>query len=209
LGVGRAGDTGIKEVSTMSATPPDLKRPGDTDDIIGRARSHLVEPGTSSLQSVIATEARAAPAIARLALGIVILPHALQKTLGWFGGPGFPAAFDAFTTKLGIPGPLAFLAIFFELLGSLALVFGVLTRLGAVAIMAVMLGGIAIVHLPYGFFMNWSGTKSGEGFEYHILAIALGVVCLLEGGGKLSIDRWLMRWRPAPGGSVSPVLSER
>ena len=57
--------------------------------------------------------------------------------------------------------------------------------------------------------MNWSGQQAGEGFEYHLLAIALGLVCLFEGGGRVSVDRALMRWRPANGGSVSPVLLER
>ncbi|MBX3208534.1 MAG: DoxX family protein [Labilithrix sp.] len=193
----------------MSTTTPNVTRPADTDDVVGRARSHLVEPGRSLLQSVIATDDRLAPAIARLTLGLVILPHALQKVLGWFGGPGLSGAYTTFTTQLGIPGPLAFLAIVAELLGSVGLVLGVLTRASAAAIVAVMLGAIAIVHLPNGFFMNWSGHKAGEGFEYHLLAIALGVVCLLEGGGRASVDRALMRWRPANGGSVSPVLSQR
>jgi putative oxidoreductase len=193
----------------MNITTPEVRQAGDTDDVVGHARAHLVEPGHSFFQHLVATDARVAPAIARLALGLVILPHALQKTLGWFGGPGFPGAYASFTTKMGIPGPLAFLAIFAELFGALGLILGVLTRVSAAAIIAVMLGAIAIVHLPYGFFMNWFGQKGGEGFEYHLLAIALGIVCLLQGGGRASIDRALMRWRPASGGSVSPVLSER
>jgi putative oxidoreductase len=193
----------------MNITNPELRQAGDTDDVVGRARTHLVEPGHSLLQRLIGTDARASTAIARLTLGLVMLPHALQKTLGWFGGPGFSGAYEAFTTKMGIPAPLAFLAIFAELFGALALILGVLTRLGAAAIISVMLGAIAIVHLPNGFFMNWSGKQAGEGFEYHLLAIGLAVVCLLAGGGRVSIDRALMRWRPANGGAVSPVLGER
>lgn len=191
----------------MSATSPTVGHPGDTDDVIGHTRAHLVEPGRSAFQRFIATDARLAPALARLALGLVMLPHALQKTAGWFGGHGFSGTYGAFTTTMGIPGPLAFLAIAAELLGAIALIFGVLTRLGALAIIGVMLGAIAIVHLPHGFFMNWYGTQAGEGFEYHLLAIALGVVCLLQGGGRVSVDRALMKWRPAPGGSISPALS--
>ena len=192
----------------MSTTTPTVRHPGDTDDMIGHARAHLVEPGRSFFQRVVGTSTRVAPAIARLSLGLVMLPHALQKTVGWFGGGGFAASYGGFT-KMGIPGPLAFLAIAAELIGALALIFGVLTRLGALAIIAVMIGAIALVHVPHGFFMNWAGTQAGEGFEYHLLAIALGVVCLLEGGGRASIDRALMKWRPASGGSISPALSER
>ena len=192
----------------MSTTTPTVSHPGDTDDMIGHARAHLVEPGRSFFQRFIATSTRIAPAVARLSLGLVMLPHALQKTVGWFGGRGYGATYAGFV-KMGIPGPLAFLAIAAELLGALALIFGVLTRLGALAVIAVMIGAIALVHVPHGFFMNWAGTKAGEGFELHLLAIALGVVCLLEGGGRASIDRALMWWRPAPGGSVSPALSEQ
>lgn len=192
-----------------TTTNTDLRQPTDTDDVIGRARADMLEPGHSLLQRLVATDSRIAPAIARLSLGLVILPHALQKTLGWFGGPGFSGAYETFKTTMHIPGPLAFLAIFAELAGSIGLILGVLTRASALAIIAVMLGAIGIVHLPNGFFMNWSGLQAGEGFEYHLLAIALGIVCLLEGGGRVSVDRALMRWRPANGGSVSPVLMER
>lgn len=190
-----------------TTTTSNLKHPGDTDDILGRARSHAVSPESSLLQKLIVTDARVAPAFARLALGLVMLPHALQKVFGWFGGPGFSSAYQGFTVKMGIPGPIAVLAIMAELFGAIALILGLLTRVGAAAIIAVMLGAIALVHFPEGFFMNWFGSKAGEGFEYHLLAIALGVVALLEGGGRASFDHLLMRWRPAAGGSVSPALA--
>ncbi len=43
------------------------------------------------------------------------------------------------------------------------------------------------VHLPFGFFMNWYGSQKSEGFEYHLLAMAL------RGAGALSIDGFLAR----------------
>jgi putative oxidoreductase len=39
--------------------------------------------------------------------------------------------------------------------------------------------------------MNWLGQQKGEGFEYHLLAIAMGLVILIKGAGALSIDRAL------------------
>jgi putative oxidoreductase len=191
----------------MSATITPQRHPGDTDDVTGRARAHAVEPGRSLLQRLVHTEARLGPAIARLGLGLVILPHALQKTLGLFGGYGFSGTYDAFTKQMGLPGWLAVLAIVGELVGSLLLIVGFLTRIGAIAIIAMMLGAVALVHLPHGFFMNWQGALTGEGFEYHILAITLGLVALIHGGGRASVDHALMKWRPAEGGSVSPSVS--
>jgi putative oxidoreductase len=37
--------------------------------------------------------------------------------------------------------------------------------------------------------MNWYGTKQGEGFEYHLLMIALLVVVAIAGAGRFSLAR--------------------
>jgi putative oxidoreductase len=184
----------------MASANPTLR--GDTDDVLGHARSDATAPSGSLLHRLVRTDARLAPTIARLGLGLVMLPHALQKAFGWFGGHGFGATYEAFMTKMHIPGPLAFLAIVTEIVCSVALVFGALTRLAAAGIIAVMLGAIVYAHLPNGFFMNWSGKQAGEGIEYHLLAIALGLVVVLAGGGRASVDRLLMKRRPMEGGSV-------
>ena len=130
--------------------------------------------------------------IARLALGIVILPHGLQKTLGLFGGPGFSKMMVGFV-GMEIPSIIAFLVIMAESLGALGLIIGFMSRLAAFGIGLNMLGAIFMVHLPNGFFMNWFGTKQGEGFEYHILAIGLCLVVLIGGAGKWSVDKLLVK----------------
>jgi putative oxidoreductase len=175
---------------------------GDTDDVLGHARADVTTPNGSLLHRLVRTDARLAPTIARLGLGLVMLPHALQKAFGWFGGHGFTNTYNAFTNMMHIPGPLAFLAIVTEIVCSIALVFGALTRLAAAGIIGVMLGAMAYAHVPNGFFMNWTGQQGGEGYEYHLLAIALGIVAIIAGGGRASVDRLLMRRRPMEGGSV-------
>ena len=130
--------------------------------------------------------------VARLALGIVILPHGLQKTLGLFGGPGFSKMMVGFV-GMEIPSIIAFLVIMAESLGALGLIIGFMSRLAAFGIGLNMLGAIFMVHLPNGFFMNWFGTKQGEGFEYHILAIGLCLVVLIGGAGKWSVDKLLVK----------------
>jgi len=139
--------------------------------------------------------------VARLALGIVILPHGLQKTLGLFGGAGFSGTMGFFTQQ-GLPSIIAFLVIIAESFGALGLIIGFLSRLAAFGIGLNMLGAIFMVHLSNGFFMNWfvteqNGlfvvTKAGEGFEYHLLALGLGLVVLVGGGGKWSVDRLLVK----------------
>jgi putative oxidoreductase len=124
----------------------------------------------------------------RILLGIVFFPHGAQKLLGWFGGNGFSVTMGFFTAKMGIPAVLAFLAIMAESVGAVALMAGFLTRIAALGIATNMVVAIFMVHLPYGFFMNWFGNKQGEGFEFHILAIAIAVALIIKGGGKWSID---------------------
>lgn len=126
----------------------------------------------------------------RVALGLVILPHGLQKTLGWFGGYGFSGTMAAFTAD-GMPAVLAFLVIVAESLGALGLVAGLLTRLSAAGIAAVMVGAIAMVHWPNGFFMNWFGGQAGEGFEYHLLVLTLALPLVVLGGGRAAADGWI------------------
>ena len=131
--------------------------------------------------------------VVRIALGLVMFPHGAQKVLGWFGGHGFNATMAAFTGQMGIPARLAALAIAAEFLGGLGLIVGLLGRVAAVGIFAVMLVVVLKFHLAVGFFMNWTGTQQGEGFEYHVLAAAMALAVIIKGSGALSIDRMLSR----------------
>src|SRR6478752_2664837 len=124
----------------------------------------------------------------RLVLALVILPHGAQKLLGWFGGYGFEGTMGFFTGALGIPAALAVLVILGESLGALGLAFGAFTRLSAFGIAATMLGAVFMTHAPNGFFMNWTGQQPGEGFEYHLLALALALPLIVRGGGSLAVD---------------------
>ncbi|MFY9676078.1 MAG: DoxX family protein [Terriglobales bacterium] len=128
--------------------------------------------------------------VLRLVLGVVFFAHGAQKLLGWFGGYGFHGTMGFFE-HLGMPAPVAFLIICTEFFGGLGLIVGLLTRIAALGIGVEMIGAIFMVHLPNGFFMNWYGTQKGEGFEYHLLAIAIAAALLLRGAGKFSVDHAL------------------
>jgi len=134
--------------------------------------------------------------LVRLVLGVTFFMHGAQKMLGWFGGYGFHATMGFFTQQMGIPAPLAFLAICAEFFGGLGLIVGLLSRIAALGIIVNMLVAIATVHHVNGFFMNWTGQQKGEGYEYHLLAIALAIVVLVKGAGALSLDRLLTRSNP-------------
>ena len=112
--------------------------------------------------------------------------------LGWFGGYGFAGTLSALSTS-GMPIPLALFVILTEFFGSVALICGAFARVASGAIALLMVGAIAMVHAQVGFYMNWFGQQKGEGFEYHLLAIALAVAVLVRGAGSFSIDGLLSK----------------
>jgi len=139
--------------------------------------------------SILSTDSSRTLTFLRIVLGLVMLPHGLQKTIGWFGGPGY-AGTMGFFTSIGIPAFLGFLAIAAESAGAIALIAGVGTRIAALGILTNMIVA-ALMHRANGFFMNWSGQQAGEGFEYHILAIAIALILVVRGAGRWSVDRAL------------------
>jgi putative oxidoreductase len=153
-------------------------------------------PVTSALTKVTATPRDSAATVARLALGLVLFPHGAQHDLGWFGGYGFAGTFRWMTGTLGFPAPLALLGLLVELIAPVLLVVGFGGRATALALFSFM-ATAAATHVSNGFFMNWFGQYAAgrEGFEYHLLALALAGVVMIRGMGALSLDRALFARR--------------
>lgn len=124
----------------------------------------------------------------RLILGVVFFLHGSQKMLGWFGGFGFSGTMNFFTSMMHIPAPFAVLAICAEFFGGLGLIVGLLARVAAFGIAVNMVVAVFMVHLANGPFMNWYGNQKGEGYEYHLLALALAIPIMIRGAGAFSVD---------------------
>ena len=133
--------------------------------------------------------------IARIIVGVVFMAHGAQKLFGAFGGPGLSGVVQ-------MMGPLGYLVAIGEFFGGLGLIVGFLSRFSAAAIILIMVGAIAMVHGRVGFFMNWMGQQGGEGFEYHLLAIAILSTILIAGPGRFAIGRFL----PLPKRNEQPIL---
>jgi len=144
------------------------------------------------LRKLTGTDNATATTIVRVMLGVVFFAHGAQKMLGWFGGYGFSATMNFFTSQ-HIPALFAFLAIAAEFFGGLGLILGLLTRIAAFGIAVNMLVAVITVHSQFGFFANWSGTQKGEGYEFHLLALAMCAFLILKGAGAISVDRILSR----------------
>src|SRR5258708_22155916 len=147
------------------------------------------------LNRLVKTNEDYAITIARLVLGILFFIHGDQLMLGWFGGYGLSGSMRFFTQQLGIPAFFAFLAVCAQFFGGIMLIAGLAGRVAALAIICVMAMAVAKVHWQFGLFMNWFGAQKGEGFEYHLLAITIGLIIAMRGSGGLSLDRLLARLR--------------
>ena len=131
--------------------------------------------------------------ILRLTLGLIIFPHGAQKALGWFGGYGFSGTMGFFTDSMNLPWLIAFMVIVIEFVGSISLIAGFASRIWSAWTIVLMLGIILTSHIDNGFFMNWFGNQKGEGYEYHLLVIGLSVATLINGSGKYSVDKSLLK----------------
>ncbi|MEP7317373.1 MAG: DoxX family protein [Panacibacter sp.] len=129
----------------------------------------------------------------RLTIALVLFPHGAQKLLGWFGGYGFTGTMQFFTDTKGLPWIVGFLVIMIEFFGSLLLLLGVGSRILAAAVAVLSIGIIFTSHLQNGFFMNWFGNQKGEGYEYFLLMIGLSIALLVNGGGKLFVDKLMSK----------------
>ena len=143
------------------------------------------------VRRLIGTDSDTATTILRLVLGVVFFAHGAQKMLGWFGGYGFTGTMGFFTGVMHIPALFAFLAIAAEFFGGLGLMFGFLTRIAAFGIFSNMIVAVAMVHHNFGLFMNWTGAQKGEGYEYHLLVLAITAFLMIRGAGAASLD-WLL-----------------
>ncbi|MES1255744.1 MAG: DoxX family protein [Acidobacteriota bacterium] len=142
--------------------------------------------------NAIATEASTSQALLRVVLAAILLPHGAQHLLGLFGGYGFSGTLGWMTGTLGIAAPLAAVGIVTEFVAPLLMLAGLLARPAGLAL-AVFMAFAARTHVENGFFMNWFGALPAgqEGFEYHLLAIAIALTVAARGAGAFSVDGWL------------------
>ena len=163
----------------------------DAGDRRQTASAASIGPTRRWLTAITATNTDPTQLVARIVAGAVLIPHGLQHLVGAWGGPGLQGTTAFFTQYLGLPFITVPFVVGTEIVGGALLIAGLFSRVAALALAAMMIGAAVSVHLPHGFFMNWFGTQAGEGYEYHILYVALALVVMRHGSGPWSIDRVL------------------
>ena len=123
--------------------------------------------------------------VLRASLGAMFIAHSLILKHFMFTLPGTAQFFES----LGLPGALAYLTFWAELLGGLALVAGIGTRWVAIALVPILVGA-AWVHGGNG----WVFSAPNGGWEYPVFLIVASLVQALLGDGRFALANLL----PAP-----------
>lgn len=117
--------------------------------------------------------------LARTSLGIILLSHGLLKIFV-FTIPGTVGFF----ASLGLPAIVAYLTIFAELFGGIALIFGIYSRLVALLSLPILLGA-TWAHSGNG----WVFSNPNGGWEFPLLLAVLAIVVFLQGSGSFAIKK--------------------
>jgi putative oxidoreductase len=138
------------------------------------------------LKTVFNTRAGYGITVVRVLVGIIFIAHGSQKLFGAFGGHGLEGT-GQYMASLGLtPGYLmALLSGSAEFFGGLGLVVGLLARPAAVVLAATLVVAILSVHINNGLFM------ANNGYEFALALLGGVIAVLIEGAGRLSIDRTL------------------
>ncbi len=136
------------------------------------------------IKAVFTTRAGYGLTVVRILVGIIFVAHGSQKLFGAFGGYGLEGT-GQYMASLGLtPGYLmALLSGSAEFFGGLGLVVGLLARPAAVVLAATLVVAIFSVHISHGLFM------ANNGYEFALALLGGVVAVLIEGAGKLSLDR--------------------
>ena len=127
------------------------------------------------------TNAAYGAALLRVMLGVAALAHGLVLKVLTFGVAGTAGYFES----IGYPGFFAYLVIFGEVAGGLALITGVYARTAAVLMIPILIGA-ALQHAGNG----WVFSGPGGGWEFPVFwAVALLASALIGPGA--------FAWRPS------------
>lgn len=120
----------------------------------------------------------------RLAVGLTMAAHGVQKLFGWFDGGGLDGTAGFFASSgYAAAKTMAVVAGLTETLAGLGLVLGLLTPLAGAGVVGIMTNVIAV---------KWgSGFFNPTGIEFDLLLLVAAACLALAGPGRLAVDRFL------------------
>lgn len=141
-----------------------------------------------TIKALLSTRAGFGVSLLRVLIGFIFVAHGAQKLFGWFGGYGLEGT-GQWMESIGLaPGYLmAMLSGSAEFFGGLGLLLGLLARPAALVLSATLVVAIFTVHISNGLFM------ANNGYEFALALMAGTLAILLEGAGRVSLDRLIAR----------------
>jgi putative oxidoreductase len=118
--------------------------------------------------------------VLRVTLGVMFIAHSLVLKHFTYTLPGTAQFFES----IGLPGALAYLTFWAELLGGIALVAGFATRWVSLALIPILIGA-TWVHIGNG----WVFSAANGGWEYPVFLIAVSLAQSLLGDGAYAFSR--------------------
>ena len=116
--------------------------------------------------------------VLRVALGVMFIAHALLKYYV-FTLPGTVKFFET----IGLPGPLAYVTFWAELIGGTLILAGAWSRWAAAALIPVLIGA-SWAHAGNG----WLFTSPNGGWEYPAFLAVAALAQALLGDGRLAVS---------------------
>lgn len=119
-------------------------------------------------------------ALLRVSLGVMFVAHSLILKYFVFSLPGTAGFFES----IGLPGFLAYVVFWMELVGGLLLILGIASRWVALALLPILAGALW-AHAGYG----WVFSNQNGGWEYPLYLSVLAVAQFLLGDGAFALGR--------------------
>lgn len=116
--------------------------------------------------------------ILRIGLGWVVLAHSIYLKFWVFTLPGTAHFFET----LGLPGAMAYLVFFVEVISGIALLLGIQTLVASTVLIPVFVGA-TWAHWPAG----WLFTNPNGGWEYPMFLTVAAMVQALLGNGVYAL----------------------
>jgi len=139
------------------------------------------------LRKLIKDRSSLLPLILRITLGLILIPQGFHLIINYYDSLDW-----LMKGTFQLPFLVAYAIIVIEFYGGIFLIAGLSGRLTAGAIGLLVIAAISYHSIP-GLSTDLLGQTIGQGIEFHLLVLAITLVLIITGSGKVSLDHIINR----------------